>query len=210
MKKIFEYFGLICLICFSFFITEKTTLVVQEVDEIMIKIKEDMNNYTTKGVDAKIVDDTIIPGLTGKAINVEKSYKNMKGKGVYDSSFYIYDALVPTISLEDNLDKYIKELVEARKKLLEHSILIDDAYQGNDADLIKEKYAERLETLNKVIMNYFDYTNYLKKVSGVYKDNIICVRKNLIAVLESSPLDTIDNHQLSFDSAINNDYLEEV
>lgn len=107
MKKTFEYFGLICLICFSFFITEKTTLVVQEVDEIMINIKEDMNNYTTKGMDAIIVGDTIVPGLTGKAINVEKSYKNMKEKGLYDSSFYIYDTLIPTVSLDDNLDKYI-------------------------------------------------------------------------------------------------------
>ena len=107
MKKVFEYIGLMSLVCFSFFITEKTTLVVQEVDEIMVKIKDNMHNYTVKSVDAKIDKDTIVPGLVGKSVNVGKSYQNMKEKGLYDQTFYIYDSLVPAISLDDNFDKYI-------------------------------------------------------------------------------------------------------
>lgn len=103
----FEYIGLICLICFSFFITEQTTMVVQEVDEIMITIKNEMNNYEIKGVNAEINDNTIIPGLSGKKVNVNKSYQNMKEKGVYDSSFYVYDIEEPTISVSNNVDKYI-------------------------------------------------------------------------------------------------------
>ena len=107
MKKVFEYLGLISLICFSFFITEQTTMVVQEVDEIMVSIKEEMSMYETMGLDAKIIDNQIIPGLVGKKVNVNKSYDNMKEKGIYDASFYIFDDVSPTISIKDNLDKYI-------------------------------------------------------------------------------------------------------
>lgn len=103
----FEYFGLISLICFSFFITDQTAMVVQEVDEIMVSIKDEMSNYETKGINAKIIDNTIIPGVSGKIVDVNKSYQYMKEKGLYDSSFYVYDTQSPTISVSDNLDKYI-------------------------------------------------------------------------------------------------------
>ena len=39
MKKTFQIIGLISLTCFSFFITEKTATVVNDLDEIMIEIK---------------------------------------------------------------------------------------------------------------------------------------------------------------------------
>ena len=32
MKKIFEYIGILSLVCFSFFLTDKTVSVVQEID----------------------------------------------------------------------------------------------------------------------------------------------------------------------------------
>jgi len=107
MKKIFEYFGLFCLICFSFFITEKTTTVVQEVDDIMIQIKSEKNNYNIKGTNAEIINNTIIPGIVIKVVNVDKSYQNMKEKGLYDSSFYVYDIVEPSVSIDNNLDKYV-------------------------------------------------------------------------------------------------------
>lgn len=107
MKKIFEYLGLISLICFSFFITEKTTVVVQEVDEIMIQIKNENEMYNLTGVNADIVDNTIIPGLVDKIVNVKKSYTNMKEKGIYDPVFYIYDFKKPEVSINDHIDKYI-------------------------------------------------------------------------------------------------------
>ena len=40
MKKLFEILGIIALMSFSFFYTEKTLSVVKENDEIMIEIKE--------------------------------------------------------------------------------------------------------------------------------------------------------------------------
>ena len=59
-KKVFKIIGLISLTCFSFFITEKTSLVVKNMDDIMISIRENSDNYKSKSIDAKIDGDTII------------------------------------------------------------------------------------------------------------------------------------------------------
>lgn len=103
----FEIIGLLSLMCFSFMVTEKTSLVVKNTDEIMIKIKEESINYFKESEDAIIKDDSIIPGICGKKVNIDKSYKNMKKYGIYNEELYIYDEVLPKISIKDNIDKYI-------------------------------------------------------------------------------------------------------
>ncbi len=107
MKKIFQMIGLISLTCFSFFVTEKTAIVVNDMDEIMIEIKEEKDKLKKNSVDAIIDGNTIIPGINGRNVNVNKSYKNMKSNGYYSDKLYIYDYFKPKISLTDNMDKYI-------------------------------------------------------------------------------------------------------
>lgn len=107
MKKVFQIIGLISLTCFSFFMTEKTAMVVSDMDEIMIKIKENSDKYKTDYIDATIEDNKIIPGVNGKKVNINKSYKNMKINGYYHENLYVYDYTKPKISLMDNKDKYI-------------------------------------------------------------------------------------------------------
>ena len=107
MKKTFQIIGLISLTCFSFFITEKTATVVNDLDEIMIEIKDKMNNYKSEEIDAKIENNTIIPGISSKKVNINKSYKNMKNNGYFSEKLFIYDYTKPKISIEDNKDKYI-------------------------------------------------------------------------------------------------------
>ena len=99
--------GLISLTCFSFFVTEKTAIVVNDMDEIMIEIKEEKDKLKKNSVDAIIDGNTIIPGINGRNVNVNKSYKNMKSNGYYSDKLYIYDYFKPKISLTDNMDKYI-------------------------------------------------------------------------------------------------------
>lgn len=107
MKKIFQLIGLISLTCFSFFMTEKTAMMVNEMDEIMIEIKTKKDNYKSDFIDAKIEGEDIIPGINGRKVNVNKSYKNMKSNGYYSDKLYIYDYFKPNVSLTDNMDKYI-------------------------------------------------------------------------------------------------------
>ena len=107
MKKAFQMIGIITLTFFSFFITEKTVLVVNDLDDIMIQIKSNKDKYKGNYIDAYIEGNTIIPGINGKVVNVNKSYKNMKLNGYYSDRLFVYDYTTPNISLYDNLDKYI-------------------------------------------------------------------------------------------------------
>ena len=107
LKKIFQMIGLISLTCFSFFITEKTAIVINNMDEIMTKINENKDEYKMSPIDATIDGNTITPGIRGREVNISKSYKNMKKNGYYSDKLYIYDYIVPNISINDNLDKYI-------------------------------------------------------------------------------------------------------
>ena len=107
MKKAFQMIGIITLTFFSFFITEKTVLVVNDLDDIMIQIKSNKDKYKGNYIDAYIEGNTIIPGMNGKVVNVNKSYKNMKLNGYYSDRLFVYDYTTPNISLYDNLDKYI-------------------------------------------------------------------------------------------------------
>ena len=78
LKRIFEIIGFISLVCFSFFYTNEISNVIKENDDLLIQIKDNENLYNVKAIDAVILDDTIIPGVSGKKVSVDKSYNNMK------------------------------------------------------------------------------------------------------------------------------------
>lgn len=107
MKKFFQTLGLISLIGFSFFYTEKTALVVRDLDDVMIKIKEISDSKKTDPIDAIINGNTIIPGLKGSEIDINKSYNNMKKLNDYNESLLIYKSIKPTVSIVKNYNKYI-------------------------------------------------------------------------------------------------------
>lgn len=134
MKKIFQILGLISLTCFSFFMTEKTATVVSDMDEIMIEIKNNYHKYKTDSVDAIIENNTIIPGICAKDVNINKSYKNMKTNGYYSDKLYIYDYTKPKISLSDNIDKYI---VNGNSKKRMTSLIFKIKANDNIDDILK-------------------------------------------------------------------------
>ena len=71
MKKIIKGIGLITLIIFTFFYTDKVLKVVREEDSIMMKINDIKDKLTIEPTDAIIIEDTIIPGLNGKKVNID-------------------------------------------------------------------------------------------------------------------------------------------
>lgn len=107
MKKIFSYLGAISLILISFMISEHTASVMKENDEIMTKINEKYEQYNKEPLDATIDGNTIIPGINGKTVNIEESYKEMKKLGAYNPNYYVYDEIKPDISITKTYDKYI-------------------------------------------------------------------------------------------------------
>lgn len=119
---------------FSFFYTEKTVSVVKEYDSIMIEIKKIENKYKNPGENATIKDDTIIPGLSGEKLNINKSYSRMKRYGKFEESLIVLDETKPKILLEKNKDKFIIK-GNKNKKMVSLLFLIDK--NDNIDNLIK-------------------------------------------------------------------------
>ena len=80
LRKFFEVIGLLSLACFSFFITEKTTTVFENVDNIMLQIKNNSYKYNIDSIDASINNNTIIPGIYGRYVDIKKKLSQGKGK----------------------------------------------------------------------------------------------------------------------------------
>ena len=107
MKKFFQAIGIISLLCFSFIYTEKTVTVVKEFDDIMIEIKKINESYQVLAVDATVTSNTIIPGISGSEIDIDKSYSKMKRYGKYNEKLLEYKTVSPNVSLSNNIDKYV-------------------------------------------------------------------------------------------------------
>lgn len=139
MKKFFEYLGLLTLTCFSFFYTEQTASVVKELDDIMINIKKEADSYSVEAHQAIINDNTIIPGINGKKVNVNASYQKMRKTGNFNVENFVYDKVNPENVLEDNLDKYVISGNENKKQV--SLIFLVDSYANVDKILnIVDKY----------------------------------------------------------------------
>ena len=103
MKKIL----IIILLLFSFFYTEKSIELVRNQDPIMKEIIKKKDKYEIKALNATIIENTITPGQNGKEVDLEKTYTKMKQYGTYNEALTILKETKPTISIEDNYDKYI-------------------------------------------------------------------------------------------------------
>lgn len=107
MKNILKLFGIITLICFSFFYTEKVITVISNEDPLKMEIMSLADSYKISPNEAIITSDTIIPGNKGREVNIEKSYKKMRKTNVFNDNLLVYDILHPEHILVNNLDKYI-------------------------------------------------------------------------------------------------------
>ena len=161
MKKIMKLIGLLTLIIFSFFYTDKVIEVIREEDEIMIKIKAEQEKYYIKPINATTVGDTIIPGIQGRKVDVESSYKKMKEQGIYNPNLLIYETIDPKLRLETQKEKYI---ISGNPQKLMVSLLFP---------LTNNRYFESFDkilTTKNIPGNFFvDYT-YLISNSTLLKE----------------------------------------
>ena len=95
------------LICFSFYYTDSAVDIVKRNDPIMKEIKGVMKQYEEKSIDATLIDNNIIPGISGVKVDLDKSYEKMKKYGSFDEGLLVFSEVVPTISTSNTYDKYI-------------------------------------------------------------------------------------------------------
>ena len=117
MKKIFQTIGLLTLICFSFFLTDKTVSVIKEQDELMITLLSKKDKYSIQPINAIINNNTIIPGINGKELDINKSYTNLKKNGYYHENLLIFKDIIPNVSIKNNKNKYIIKANDSKKEI---------------------------------------------------------------------------------------------
>lgn len=152
VKKIFQIIGFISLVCFSFFYTNKINMVIKESDDLLKQIDEMKNQYEIKSIDAEIIGNDIIPGVSGSSVDVLKSYDKMKKLNIFNSNLLVYENIKPNISVNKVYNKYI---VSGNKNKKEVSIvfLLED-----------NKVEDILQILNKynIKSNFFIDINWIE------------------------------------------------
>lgn len=189
MKTFFKLTGLLVLFFFSFFYTEKVINVITEQDEIMIKIKENEEKNNIPSTNAIINKNTITPGLSGKEINIDKSYKEMKKLGTYNENMLVYTKVLPEVSINNNKNKYIRS---GNKNFTEVSLIFKIKKNTDlqklltllDKNNTKANFFISYEYLEKHINEIekeknIEYYNYGK--NGTYNDEIILIANNIIS-----------------------------
>ena len=184
-NKIKLFLGLL-LTLFSFYYTAKSIDLVKRIDPIMEKIEKNQDKFNISPIDARIVDDTIIPGLKGKQVNINLTYKKMKEYGMYNESLTILKDISPKVSIKNNYDKYI---ISGNKKKRSVSIIfyIDDI----DKYRLITNYID-LEHIQSTLLIDSDLTDYLEE-KDLTKNNIELNYKETNKVYVSSNSSYIEN-----------------
>lgn len=218
MKKNISYLFLFLFSFFSFFVTYKTAYLIKQADVIMQQIKKEANNYTIKEIDGIINDDTIIPGINGLKVNINKSYNNMKRVGFFSDKQFVYDAIKNNNLLINNIDKYIISGSNYKKavslllyvdnntkidivKNIDYplNIIINQDYLLNHEDTIKDLVNKNYNILIYNI-DAKNINNYVTKINqqnnycfNSFKDNTfkkICMENNFFSVLDENIIKT--------------------
>ena len=184
MFKLFRNVGLILLIISSFIYTEKLTSVVKEYDEIMIKIKESKNNYKIDPIEPIVKNNTIIPGINGRVVDIDESYKKMREYGKYNESLYVYKTISVKNKLKDNKDKFIIKSLKQNKVsiILKTSDLNGiDLSQNINLYLTNSYIKNNPEKIIKLSKDHIVLTNDIKTLKLLLnKDNNYCYTENYV------------------------------
>ncbi len=167
MKNIIKTISLLSLVCFSFFYTDKVINMINKKDPLMNKIETIKEKYEIKPVNAVLNEDTIVPGISGRQIDVLKSYEEMKSSGIFREELLVYKSLYPSSLLSNNKDKYIIKGNNNKNKvslLLILNVKDIEKITNNNLTLFLNHKDINIENINKLKTNeIYTYGN-----NGIY------------------------------------------
>ena len=189
MKNFFQIIGIITLTIGSFMYTEKVTIASKESDTLLTEIKSKKDGYKENAIEPIIKDGTIIPGLNGIEVDVNKSYNEMKKVGYFEDKLLVYKTLKVENSLDKNKDKYIISgnnskknitlIFKTKTKNLEKIISTLNSKQIKSTFFIESAYLEKNQ---KQIINLINNGNTVGNLSSGenYKDSDFIWMKTII------------------------------
>lgn len=157
LKKFFTFVGVMALICFSFYYTDTAVDIVKRNDPIMKEIQSVSNLYYKDSIDATLIDDGIIPGISGTQINLDKSYEKMKKYGSFEKSLLVFEEVTPSITTSKTYDKYIVSGNSITQKVSLIFKIDDTTYIDEILAVLKDKNAKTTFFItNEIIKNDID------------------------------------------------------
>ena len=95
------------LFIFSILLIKNGVYFIRENDILMKILKDKQDDYYIKPVDAIITEHIMIPGISGRKVNLEKSYQKMKSINEFKESLLVFDDIKPNKSINNHFDKII-------------------------------------------------------------------------------------------------------
>lgn len=161
--KITKYIVLLLFLLVSIYYTNYSINILRSKDPIMLKIEDSISKYEIKPINAEIIENTIIPGLKGIEVDINKSFNKMKRYGSYNEAMTVLKETEPTISINNNYDKYISS-GNKENRLISIIFVID-----NDPSKILKVLKEK-EVSATFFIDGNDLDKYLSLINK-YKDN---------------------------------------
>lgn len=150
LKKIFKISAVLLLVGFSFFYTEKVTMIARNSDPIMSAIKKEESNKKVSNVNPVINKDEYIMGINGCEIDVDKSYSKMRSVGEFKEELIV---MKETSNDKDLTDKYVIGGNNKEKKV-SLIFIVNKDIDSNLTDYINDK---------NIKVNYFIDGKYLEE-----------------------------------------------
>lgn len=150
LKKIFKISAVLLLVGFSFFYTEKVTLIARNSDPIMRAIKKEESNKKVSNVNPVINNDEYIMGINGCEIDVDKSYSKMRNVGKFKEELIV---MKETSNDKDLTDKYVIGGNNKEKKV-SLIFIVNKDIDSNLTNYINDK---------NIKVNYFIDGKYLEE-----------------------------------------------
>ena len=177
----FRILYIIFLLIFSFLLIKSGVYYIRENDYLMKTLKEKQSIYNKDPINAIITSSAMIPGISGRKINLDKSYQKMKGINEFKESLLVFDKIKPSITI-DRI--YNKVIISGNLNIKRISLLtsLDDKYCYTENLIIKKECIQN----NK-------YTILIYKISSNYLSNI----KDIISNGKIIYLDSIKNDELN-------------
>lgn len=196
MKKITKILSIFSLTIFSFYYTNKIALFTQDSSDLKKEIYTYSENYMDKGIDAKVDGNTIVPGINGKKVDVNRSFKEMSKINTFNENSIIYLDIKPNISVDDFPNKVIKygnNLKNAISIIIEKKNIYKELFDSSNIKytyLEENKYCIRINSSdctnsNKRIVEpsfMLDSNNYLDNISNLKAGSIIYISNNIDSI----------------------------
>ena len=187
LKKILKVSAVLLLVGFSFFYTEKVTMIARNSDPIMRAIKKEESNKKVSNVNPVINNDEYIMGINGCEIDVDKSYSKMRSVGEFKEELIVMKEISNDKDLTNNYviggnnkEKNVSLIFIVNKDI--DSSLTDYINQKNIKVnyFIDGKYLEE----NMITVKFLSENNniYYLGVNEEYSDEYMLYHNNLIGM----------------------------